>query len=66
MSVEVNCGARLKTGVPKVLFQMPFRVDVRWIVYCIAENGNKFILSEPVDSNQSLTVVLNWTAGLKH
>jgi Tol biopolymer transport system component len=66
MSVEVNCGARLKTGVPKVLFQMPFRVDVRWIVYCVAENGNKFILSEPVDSNQSLTVVLNWTAGLKH
>jgi Tol biopolymer transport system component len=66
MSVEVNCVARLKTGVPKVLFQMPFRVDVRWIVYCVAENGNKFILSEPVDNNQSLTVVLNWTAGLKH
>jgi hypothetical protein len=46
-------------------FQIPFRVDVRTIVYCVTENGNKFILSEPVDSNQSLTVVLNWTAGLK-
>jgi hypothetical protein len=66
MSVDVKCGARLETGVPKVLFQTPFRVDLHTIVYCVTENGNKFILSEPVDSNKSLTVVLNWTAGLKH
>ena len=66
MSVDVKCGARLATGVPKVLFQIPFPVDVRTIVYCVTENGNKFILGEPVDRNKSLTVVLNWTAGLKH
>ena len=65
-SVDVKCGARLETGVPKVLFQVPFPVDVRTIVYCVAENGNKFILSEPIDDNQSLSVVLNWTAALKH
>jgi hypothetical protein len=35
-------------------------------VYCVAENGEKFVLGEPVDSKRSLTVVLNWTAGLKH
>ena len=66
MAVDVTCGARLVTGVPKVLFQVPFPVDVRTIVYCVAENGNKFIFGEPVDSNRSLTVVLNWIAGLKH
>jgi hypothetical protein len=52
--------------VAKVLFQVPFLVDVRTIVYCVAENGNEFILGEPVDRNRSLTVVLNWTAALKH
>jgi hypothetical protein len=66
MSVDVRCGARLETGVPKFLFQVPFSVDVRTIVYCVAENGKKFILGEPVDRNRSLTVVLNWTSGLKH
>jgi serine/threonine protein kinase/Tol biopolymer transport system component len=66
MSVDVKCGARLATGVPKVLFQVPFPVDVRTIVYCVTENGNKFILGEPVDRNKSLTVVLNWTAALKN
>jgi hypothetical protein len=65
MSVDVKCGPRLVTGIPKVLFQIPFRVDVRTIVYCVTENGNMFILSEPLDKNESLTVVLNWTAGLK-
>ena len=30
------------------------------------DNGNKFVLSEPVDKNKSFTIVLNWTAGLKH
>jgi len=66
MSVDVKCGTRLQTGVPKVLFQVPFPVDVRTIVYCVAENGEKFILGEPVDNNRSLTVVLNWTSGLNH
>ena len=66
MSVDVKCGARLVTGVPKVLFEISFPVDVRTIVYCVTENGNKFILGEPIDRNKSLTVVLNWTAGLKH
>jgi hypothetical protein len=65
MSVDVRCGARLGTGLPKVLFQLPFPVDVHTIVYCLAENGNKFIFGEPVESNSSLTVVLNWIAGLK-
>ena len=63
MSVDVKCGTNLETGVPKVLFQIPFRVDVRTIVFCVTESGNKFVLGEPVDNKRSLTVVLNWTAG---
>ena len=66
MSVDVKCGARLVTGVPMVLFQIPFPVDVRRIVYCVTENGRKFIFGEPVDRNGSLTVVLSWTAELTH
>src|SRR5215467_11669337 len=65
MAVDVTCGARLVTGVPKVLFQVPFPVDVRTIVYCVADNGKKFIFAEPVDRNESLNLVLNWTAALK-
>jgi hypothetical protein len=65
MSVDVKCGARIQTGVPKVLFQVPFPVDVRTIVYCVADNGKKFVFGEPVQSNSSFTVVLNWTSGLK-
>jgi hypothetical protein len=65
MSVDVECGTRLVTGVPKVLFQVPFPVDVRTIVFCVADNGKKFIFAEPVDRNESLNLVLNWTAALK-
>jgi Tol biopolymer transport system component len=66
MSVDVKCGTRLVTGVPKFLFQLPFPVDVSTIVFCVAENGNKFIFAEPVESQETLSVVLNWNAGLKH
>jgi len=66
MSVDVQCGKRLVTGVPKFLFQVPFPVDVRTIVFCVAENGSKFIVAEPIESQEALTVVLNWTVGLKH
>jgi serine/threonine protein kinase len=65
MSVDVQCGERLVTGVPRFLFQLPFPVDVRTIVFCVAENGNKFIFAEPVESQETLTVVLNWAEGLK-
>jgi eukaryotic-like serine/threonine-protein kinase len=65
MSVAVKCGLRPTSGVPKFLFQLPFPVDIRWIVYSVADNGNTFILGEPVDKDRSLTVVLNWTAGIK-
>ena len=61
----MECGTRLVTGVPKVLFQVPFPVDVRTIVFCVADNGKKFIFAEPVDRNESLNLVLNWTAALK-
>ena len=45
--------------------QVPFPVDVRTIVFCVADNGKKFIFAEPVDRNESLNLVLNWTAALK-
>jgi hypothetical protein len=50
----------------RIEHQFAFPVDVHTIVYCVPENGNKFIQGEPVDSNRSLTVVPNWTARRKH
>jgi serine/threonine protein kinase len=65
MSVDVRTGRRLETDVPKVLFQAPGRVEPGWDQYCVTGDGKKFIFLEPVEASKSLTVVLNWTAGLK-
>jgi Tol biopolymer transport system component len=66
MAVDVKCGSRVVTGVPKLLFQVPFTVDVSTIVFCVAQDGNKFIFAEPIESREALSVVLNWASGLKH
>ena len=65
MAVDVKCGPRVVTGVPKLLFQVPFPVDVSTIVFCVAQDGNKFIFAEPIESQEALSVVLNWASGLK-
>jgi hypothetical protein len=65
MSVDVRTGRRLETDVPKVLFQAPGRVEPGWDQYCVTGDGKKFVFLEPVEPSKSLTVVLNWTTGLK-
>jgi len=66
MSVDVKPGAKLETGVPKVLFPIPGGVEPAWDQYCVTGDGKKFIFLAPAgETTKPLTVVLNWTAGLK-
>jgi Tol biopolymer transport system component/DNA-binding winged helix-turn-helix (wHTH) protein len=65
MSVEVRRGAKLETSAPRVLFQVPFRLEEREIEYAVTGDGQRFIFGEPVEASKWLNVVLNWTAGLK-
>ena len=60
-SGSLIAGAALKTGVPKVLFQVrePYPCSV-------TGDGKRFIFLEPADEPRTpFMVVLNWAAGLK-
>ena len=64
--VAVRPEVKLQSGAPHVLFQAPVRVIPSQTEYCVTGDGNRFIFREPVDMNpDNITVVLNWTAGLK-
>jgi Tol biopolymer transport system component len=66
MVVEVQGGAALQSGVPLFLFQTPARVNPVQSEYCVTGDGKRFLFREPVgESSTPITVVLNWTAGLK-
>jgi len=65
MSIDVRGGGKLETGTPKVLFQVPFRLEEQEIEYAVTGDGQRFIFGEPVEASKWLNVVLNWTAGLK-
>lgn len=65
MSIDVRRGAKLETSTPKVLFQVPFRLEEREIEYAVTGDGQRFIFGEPVEARKWLNVVVNWTAGLK-
>jgi len=61
MSLNARAGVALKTGVPKVLFQIrePYP-------YSVTGDGKRFIFLEPADEPRTpFMVVLNWAAGLK-
>jgi hypothetical protein len=66
MAVDVKAGATIETGVPKAMFQTPLVVNPRDNQYCVTGDGSRFLFAEPVgDPTKAITVMLNWTAGLK-
>jgi Tol biopolymer transport system component len=66
MAVDLKAGKILQTGVPQVLFQTPAIVSPINSQYGVMADGKRFIFREPVgEANAPITVVLNWTAGLK-
>jgi len=65
-AADVKGGANLEIGAPHILFQTRVRVNPNATEYCVTGDGKRFILREPVgESSAPITVVLNWTAGLK-
>ena len=65
MSVDIRRDGKYEVSAPRALFRTPVQVDPFATQYCVMGDGKKFVIAEPVESNKSLTVVLNWTAGLK-
>jgi hypothetical protein len=62
MSVDIKATNELEAGAPKMLFQAPMLQGQ----YCVTGDGKRFLIAEPVEgSSKPLTVVQNWTAGLK-
>ncbi len=65
MSVDVMGAPNVETSTPRVLFQTTVEVDPRLNPYEVSGDGNRFLIVEPVETgSRSVTVVLNWTAGL--
>ena len=64
MSVEVDTSRGLQAGSPKPLFDLPEGAPFGWDV---SPDGERFIVNVPVvrSSSLPLSVVFDWTAGLK-
>jgi hypothetical protein len=59
---------KFEAGNPQALFEM--RVFIGFVTtssYQVTRDGQRFLVNTPVEESASspLTVVLNWTAGLK-
>jgi Tol biopolymer transport system component len=67
MAVDVTAdGPRFRPGIPKPLFEvLRLETEARRSRYQVAANGQKFLIVVPLESTQPITVVTNWTAGLK-
>jgi len=68
MAVDIAGDSSIKAGVPHTLFEIARGqeqsefYDLRWDV---TSDGKRFLISMAKTSPEALTVVLNWTAGLK-
>jgi Tol biopolymer transport system component len=69
MAVEVKANATFEVGVPKALFGTRFlpAAPPHLISYAVASGGQRFLVTRLVEEEPAIpiTVVLNWTAGLK-
>jgi serine/threonine protein kinase/Tol biopolymer transport system component len=68
MAVDVNTGGPIfDFGVPKPLFEVRLETESRRSRYQVAADGQKFLVNVPLESTllAPITVVTNWTAGLK-
>jgi hypothetical protein len=71
MTVAVSGEATLGVGTPAILFNVPFTPSGSGTAsaltqYDVTADGERFLLSVPPEtSTVPITVVLNWTAGLK-
>jgi len=69
MAVELKADATFEAGVPKALFGTRFlpAAPPHLLSYAVASDGQRFLVTRLVEEEPAIpiTVVLNWTAGLK-
>lgn len=67
MSAPVKIGETLEVGTPQKLFGTDILVDATDRQYAVTGAGQRFLLVTPLAGQTAspITVVLNWTAGLK-
>jgi Tol biopolymer transport system component len=67
MSVEINAGALFESSVPKRLFVTQVSAYNSPNRYAVSADGQRFLVNGPSGDGHAapITVVLNWTSGLK-
>ena len=67
MSAEVKTGPVFETSAPQPLFQTRVNSYMSPDRYAVSADGQRFLINSTVqESSQTpITVILNWTAGLK-
>jgi len=67
MAVEVKAGpSSLEAGAPRTLFEAPMVSEARRNRYVVTADGQRFLILTPLrEAPGTISVVLNWTAGLK-
>jgi Tol biopolymer transport system component len=67
MAVPVKTGESFEAGLPKSLFQTRISVATLYYGYDVTADGQRFLVNNLAEEAQvqSITVVLNWTAGLR-
>jgi dipeptidyl aminopeptidase/acylaminoacyl peptidase len=76
MAVEVSAsGATFKAGIPKPLFDSPYQNfphSTNYHTFAVSPDGRRFLIPRPVSGNQtqtnaqSITIVVNWLAGVRN
>src|SRR5262249_20184744 len=69
MAVDVSATKDgFHAGIPKMLFDTRMNSPFYWNNYAPSADGQQFLIAAPVEQQETalpMTVVLNWTAGLK-
>ena len=65
MAVDVITDPSFVASAPRPLFQTSILVNPVVDQYAVTGDGRRFILGTPLGEEEPITVMLNWTAGLK-
>ena len=66
MAVMVKPGAIFEAEGPRALFETALPVAELRQTYAVSADGQRFLMNAPLDAGSPpMTIVLNWTAGLK-
>jgi serine/threonine protein kinase len=65
MSVLVKSGTNFQADAPRALFETTLPFAPTRQNYSVSPDGQRFLLNTPAGTTSSITIVENWTAGLK-